>query len=59
MKISKEQFEVAFKKMQGNFRIEGIEIKDEERELYYKRLTGEISENEYFEKLGVKRNEQL
>ena len=58
MNISKENFDVAFKRMQANFRIEGIDIKDEDKELYYKRLIGEITESEYFEMLGVKRNER-
>ncbi|MNI59424.1 hypothetical protein D3C73_1145860 [compost metagenome] len=50
--VSKD-FERAFEKMKGNFRSEGIQIKDEEKELFYALYTGKIVLKEFYEKMGV------
>ncbi|MNI26481.1 hypothetical protein D3C73_801810 [compost metagenome] len=52
--VLREELEKAFKKVQGNFRIEGIEIKDEEKELLFDLYTGKIAKKEFYEKMGVK-----
>lgn len=51
--FSNEDFERAFEKMKGNFRMEGIEIKDEEKEFFYELYRGKITQKEFYEKMGV------
>ena len=46
-KMSREQFEKAFKRMNGSWAYENAKLDPEEKELLYKRLNGEISDEEY------------
>ena len=45
--ISREAFEKAFKKMNGSFSYEGAELNMDEKELLFKRLNGQITNEEY------------
>ncbi|MNW32247.1 hypothetical protein D3C74_91870 [compost metagenome] len=52
--IYKDEMEKAFDKMKANFRFEGIEIKNEEKQLFFDFYTGKIAQKEFYEKMGVK-----
>lgn len=49
MKISEEEFERIFKEVNASMAFEDAALNDREKELLYKRLNGEISEEEYLE----------
>ncbi|MDF2650006.1 MAG: hypothetical protein K0Q73_5811 [Paenibacillus sp.] len=46
-KISREQFERAFQQMNGSWAYEDADLSLEEKELLYKRMNGEITDEEY------------
>lgn len=45
--VSRERFEESFRRMNGSWSYENAELSDAEKELLYKRLNGEISDEEY------------
>ncbi|MGG3471541.1 hypothetical protein ABES02_29255 [Neobacillus pocheonensis] len=45
--ISREQFEDAFRRMNGSWAYENAELSESEKELLLKRLNGEITDEEY------------
>lgn len=49
MKISEEEFERIFKEVNASMAFEDAALNDIEKDLLYKRLNGEISEEEYIE----------
>lgn len=46
-KMSREQFDKAFKRMNGSWAYENADLGPEEKELLYKRMNGEITDEEY------------
>lgn len=46
-KISREQFEKLFRRMNGSWAYENAELSEEEKELLFKRLNGQIADEEY------------
>ena len=46
-KMTREQFEKAFQRMNGSWAYEDAEFSPKEKELLYKRINGEISVEEY------------
>lgn len=46
-KISREAFEHHFKQVNASWSYENAEVNEEEKELIYKRLIGEISEEDF------------
>ncbi|MCY9763241.1 hypothetical protein M5X06_22035 [Paenibacillus alvei] len=46
-KVSREKFEKHFKDLNASWAYEGAELNEVEKELAFKRLNGEISEEEY------------
>ena len=46
-KIPREQFDKAFQHMNGSWAYENSELSLEEKELLYKRMNGEITDEEY------------
>lgn len=49
MKISEEEFEIIFKEVNASMDFEDVALNDREKELLYKRLNDEISDEEYNE----------
>lgn len=45
--ISREQFEKAFRQMNGSWSYENSSLSEAEKEMLFKRLNGEISDEEY------------
>jgi hypothetical protein len=46
-KISREQFDKSFQRMNGSWSYENADLSPEEKELLFKRLNGEITDEEY------------
>lgn len=45
--ISREDFEKAFQRMNGSWAYENAQLSEAEKELLFKRLNGEITDEEY------------
>ncbi|MBV6717231.1 hypothetical protein [Paenibacillus chitinolyticus] len=46
-KVTREQFNKSFKKMNASWSYEDAELNEEEKELLFKRINGEITDEEY------------
>lgn len=46
-KMSREKFEKAFQRMNGSWAYEDAELSQEEKDLLYRRMNGEITDEEY------------
>lgn len=52
--INREEFERHFKQVNGSWSYEDAEMTEEEKELIFKRLNGEITEDEFNKRIAEK-----
>lgn len=58
MKISRQDFEKIFRKMKASWSFEDAELNDEEKELLWKRLNEDITDEEFNQALLEKKSKR-